>query len=165
MWRNVLCRIKLRLFLAGTEPYAEPNLKSNYLPTVSIMVHYNFAYPNHVVFDLYGVNFDRANDLSSIIELGRRLARKLKSDIIGEVFHTLEPQGIIYVATLLQSHIAVHTWPELGYVSVDIYTCSEVSVKDVEEDVIAFFSPERYKIQYLVREVAKRPSRDIIYKE
>ncbi len=129
------------------------------------MVHYNFAYPNHVIFDLYGVDPSLANDLQSIISLGRSLARKLNSDIIGEVFHTFEPQGVIYVATLLQSHIAVHTWPELGYVSLDIYTCSDVSVKEVEGEVIDFFRPKRYKIQYLNREVAESPSMDMIYKE
>ncbi len=81
------------------------------------------------------------------------------------MFHTFEPQGVIYVATLLQSHIAVHTWPELGYVSLDIYTCSDVSVKEVEGEVIGFFRPKKYKVQYLNREVAETPSMDMIYKE
>jgi len=129
------------------------------------MVHYNFAYPNHVIFDLYGVDPEKANDLHSIMRLARSLAQKLNSDIVGEVFHTFEPQGVIYVATLLQSHIAVHTWPELGYVSLDIYTCSDVSVKGVEGEVLAFFSPKSYKVQYLNREVAEHPSMDMIYKE
>ncbi|NPA86766.1 MAG: adenosylmethionine decarboxylase [Candidatus Diapherotrites archaeon] len=129
------------------------------------MVHYNFAYPNHVIFDLYGVSPEKANDLEAIIDLSRRLARKLNSDIVGEVFHTFEPQGVIYVATLLQSHIAFHTWPELGYVSADIYTCSDVSVKVIEKDVLDFFKPKEAKIQYLVREVSDRPSMDILYKE
>jgi S-adenosylmethionine decarboxylase proenzyme len=129
------------------------------------MVHYNFAYPNHVIFDLYGVNPIISNDLSSIMKLGRRLAKKLRSDIVGEVFHTFEPQGVIYVATLLQSHIAVHTWPELGYVSLDVYTCSDVSVKEIEKDVLRFFRPKKYKIIYLNREVSRRPRMDMIYKE
>ena len=129
------------------------------------MVHYNFAYPNHVIFDLYGVSLSRSNDLASIMKLGRSLAEKLNSDIIGEVFHTFKPHGVIYVATLLQSHIAIHTWPELGYVSLDIYTCSDVSVKKIEDDVVSFFRPTTYKVQYLNREVARQPSMDILYKE
>ena len=129
------------------------------------MVHYNFAYPNHVIFDLYGVEYDVANDLSLIMEFGRSAARKLNSDIVGEVFHTFDPHGVIYVATLLQSHIAVHTWPELGYVSLDIYTCSDVSVKEIERDVIETFRPKKYKVQYLVREVSNNPTMDMLYKE
>ena len=129
------------------------------------MVYYDFAYPNHVIFDLYGVDTTKSNDLYKIMEFSRQLASKLNSDIVGEVFHTFEPQGIIYVATLLQSHIAVHTWPELGYVSLDIFTCSNVSVKEVERDILEFFSPKKVKIQYINREVSDTPTMDMIYKE
>ena len=129
------------------------------------MVYYDFAYPNHVIFDLYGVDTTKSNDLYKIMEFSRQLASKLNSDIVGEVFHTFEPQGVIYVATLLQSHIAVHTWPELGYVSLDIFTCSNVSVREIERDVLEFFSPKRVKIQYINREVSETPSMDMIYKE
>ena len=136
-----------------------------YSALLRIMVHYNFAYPNHVIFDLYGVDSSISNELSKIMVFSRSLAKKLKSDIVGEVFHTFEPQGVIYVATLLQSHIAIHTWPELGYVSLDIYTCTDVSVREVEKDVLDFFKPSSYKIQYLNREVNDRPTIDILYKE
>ncbi len=122
------------------------------------MVHYNFAYPNHVIFDLYGVSKEIANDLSGIMKLGRNIALKLNSDIVGEVFHTTDPEGVIYVATLLQSHIAIHTWPELGYVSVDIYTCSDVSVKQIEKDVLSFFNPSSHKKLYINREVSSQPT-------
>ena len=128
------------------------------------MVHYNFAYPNHVIFDLYGVPTEISNSLQKIMEFGRAAAKKLNSDIIGEVFHTFQPQGVIYVATLLQSHIAIHTWPELGYVSLDIYTCSDVSVKTIEDYVLSFFSPKEYKVQYLNREVSASPRMSIVYK-
>ena len=127
------------------------------------MVHYNFAYPNHVIFDLYGAR--RLTDLKGIVSLSRSVAAKLNSDIVGEVYHTFPSGGVIYVATLLQSHIAVHTWPELGYVSVDIYTCGDVSVDKIEGDVLDFFRPKKYKIIYINREVAKEPTMDIVYKQ
>lgn len=128
------------------------------------MVHYNFAYPNHVVLDLYGCSLDKLNNLNLIIKTARLAAEKLRSEIIGEVYHLLEPQGVIYTATLLQSHIAVHTWPELGYASIDIYTCSDVSVRGIEKLFIDTFNPRDFKVLYLNREVSERPGMDIVFK-
>ncbi|MQA92134.1 MAG: adenosylmethionine decarboxylase [Gemmatimonas sp.] len=35
----------------------------------------------------------------------------------------LQAAGVTGVALLAESHLAVHTWPEQGYVAADIYTC------------------------------------------
>ncbi|MEK8030846.1 adenosylmethionine decarboxylase [Ideonella sp. DXS29W] len=50
---------------------------------------------------------------------------------VGEVFHQFEPlpdgqhaPGITGVVLLAESHLAVHTWPELGAVTVDVYVCN-----------------------------------------
>jgi hypothetical protein len=94
-------------FWAESDRFGGSIFLTNYLTSNYSMVSYDFAYPNHVIFDLYGVDPGKANDLQSIIRLARSLAQKLRSDIVGEVYHTFEPQGVIYVATLLQSHIAV----------------------------------------------------------
>jgi S-adenosylmethionine decarboxylase len=32
---------------------------------------------------------------------------------------------VSYILVVKESHISVHTWPELGYAAVDIYTCGE----------------------------------------
>lgn len=37
------------------------------------------------------------------------------------------PQGITGIVLLAESHIAIHTWPELGYVAIDIFTCGDKS--------------------------------------
>jgi S-adenosylmethionine decarboxylase len=43
---------------------------------------------------------------------------------VGEVFHRFPaPGGVTGVVLLAESHLAVHTWPELGAVTVDVYVC------------------------------------------
>lgn len=37
--------------------------------------------------------------------------------------HRFAPQGVSVVAVLAESHLSVHTWPELGYAAIDAYTC------------------------------------------
>ncbi|MDI6690186.1 MAG: adenosylmethionine decarboxylase [Actinomycetota bacterium] len=39
--------------------------------------------------------------------------------------HQFSPHGITGVAMIAESHILIHTWPELGYAAVDVFTCGE----------------------------------------
>lgn len=38
-------------------------------------------------------------------------------------FNRLPPNGVSGVVVISESHISTHTWPEFGYVALDIYTC------------------------------------------
>lgn len=41
------------------------------------------------------------------------------------VFHKFSPQGVSGVVVISESHLAIHTWPELGYAAVDVFTCGD----------------------------------------
>lgn len=44
---------------------------------------------------------------------------------VGELFHRFESGGgVTGVVLLAESHLAVHTWPELGAVTIDVYVCN-----------------------------------------
>ncbi len=50
---------------------------------------------------------------------------------VGELFHRFapaggagDPPGVTGVVLLAESHLAVHTWPELGAVTLDVYVCN-----------------------------------------
>lgn len=38
-------------------------------------------------------------------------------------FHKFSPQGVSGVVIISESHLSIHTWPELGYAAVDVFTC------------------------------------------
>jgi len=44
--------------------------------------------------------------------------------IVGDHFHQFEPQGVTGAVILAESHLAIHTWPEMGSVTVDVYVCN-----------------------------------------
>jgi S-adenosylmethionine decarboxylase proenzyme len=44
--------------------------------------------------------------------------------IVGESFHQFEPQGVTGTVLIAESHLAIHTWPEHGFVTVDVYVCN-----------------------------------------
>jgi len=39
--------------------------------------------------------------------------------------HRFSPQGVSGVAVLAESHISVHTWPEIGYGAFDVFMCGD----------------------------------------
>ena len=44
---------------------------------------------------------------------------------VGELFHPFpHPGGVTGMVLLAESHLAVHTWPELGSVTLDVYVCN-----------------------------------------
>ena len=51
-------------------------------------------------------------------------ARAAGLTVVGERFHQFEPQGVTGTVLLAESHIAIHTWPEAGFVTVDVYVCN-----------------------------------------
>ncbi|KFB76536.1 MAG: adenosylmethionine decarboxylase [Candidatus Accumulibacter phosphatis] len=47
---------------------------------------------------------------------------------VGQIFHqfgnALDPSGATGVVVLAESHLAVHTWPEVRAVTLDLYVCN-----------------------------------------
>ena len=44
---------------------------------------------------------------------------------VGELFQAFpQPGGVTGMVLLAESHLAVHTWPELGAVTLDVYVCN-----------------------------------------
>jgi spermidine synthase/S-adenosylmethionine decarboxylase len=49
--------------------------------------------------------------------------------VVGRLFHTFRdpsgiPAGVTGAVVLAESHLAVHTWPESGSVTLDVYVCN-----------------------------------------
>src|SRR5262245_23403232 len=44
--------------------------------------------------------------------------------IVGDAFYQFAPQGVTGTVLLAESHLAIHTWPECGFVTVDVYVCN-----------------------------------------
>jgi S-adenosylmethionine decarboxylase proenzyme len=73
--------------------------------------------------------------------------------IILDVYnHIYKPYGFSAVAILKTSHASIHTWPEHGYISIDIFICDKFSkglkvIKFLKEKL----QPTRYEFFYMER--------------
>lgn len=44
--------------------------------------------------------------------------------VVGDTFHQFEPQGVTGTVLLSESHLAIHTWPEAGFATIDVFVCN-----------------------------------------
>lgn len=73
------------------------------------------------------------------------------------VVHQFSPQGVSGVAVIAESHLSIHTWPELGYAALDYFTCGDhVDIDAIFEVLRSTFEPDRIERQQLARGVDPR---------
>ena len=75
--------------------------------------------------DLYGCDKEIINDLEQIKKISKNTISFIGAEIVEECFHKFEPIGITYIAVITTSHFSIHTWPEYGYVAIDVFSCNE----------------------------------------
>lgn len=76
---------------------------------------------------------------------------------VGELFHAFPAAGgVTGVVLLAESHLAVHTWPELGGVTLDVYVCNYGAdnterAHTLLDALLAAFAPTRVERHALQR--------------
>ncbi len=87
----------------------------------------------HLTADLRGCASTQAamTDLDALRRLCLGAVQSAGLLPVGELFHRFPPapgaaaaSGITGVVLLAESHLAVHTWPELAAVTLDVYVCN-----------------------------------------
>ena len=77
----------------------------------------------HVILELNECNRELLDDLAYIRAAMIEAADGIGAHVLGESFHRFHPQGVTGILALAESHLCIHTWPEYGYASADIFTC------------------------------------------
>jgi S-adenosylmethionine decarboxylase len=77
---------------------------------------------DHILVDLHGAsNLDDAEFVESVME---KCAAAAGASILTRNTHVFSPQnGISSTFVLMESHISIHTWPELGKAAFDAFMC------------------------------------------
>jgi S-adenosylmethionine decarboxylase proenzyme, Bacillus form len=107
----------------------------------------------HVIGELYGCDPASLRNLEGIVEVVRRAAKEAGATIVGDFANKYDKgEGVSYILVVKESHLSVHTWPELGYAAVDIYTCGDHVDPWKAFDVIAgSFNPKTVSVMEIKR--------------
>ncbi len=55
------------------------------------------------------------------------------------------------IAIVMESHIAIHAWPEYGYAAVDVYTCGNTDPEAAFDFIVEKLKPKSYTKYFVDR--------------
>ncbi len=107
----------------------------------------------HLTADLYGCRCPAALliDAGALGELCRSAVANASLTIVVDKYFTFpdyegQPGGVTGAVLLAESHLALHTWPERGGVTLDVYVCNFTTdnsgkAERLLDDLIIAFAP------------------------
>ena len=117
----------------------------------------------HLVADLQACACAPAllSDAPALARLARDAVLTAGLTVVGEAFHRFpdageQAGGVTGTLLLAESHVALHTWPEFGVVTLDVYVCNysadnSVRAEQLMDALLRLFQPAAARRQQLLR--------------
>ncbi len=75
--------------------------------------------------------------------------------MVEECIKKFDPIGITYFAIISTSHFSIHTWPEHGYLALDVFSCTDLVVDQIVAEIKKHFMPKKLVIRSMERQVGR----------
>ena len=105
----------------------------------------------HILFTLKECNKSFLDDEQFVRDVVYQASVKCKSTLLALNSHKFDPQGVTCVAMLAESHISIHTWPEMDYAAFDVFMCGNCRPANALSVLEDRFSPSRKSVSDLKR--------------
>lgn len=76
-----------------------------------------------VTADMYGITPEALDDMDYLQQIVEEAIERSGMTLVDIQSKEFDPIGITITAILSESHLAIHTYPEYGYIAVDCFTC------------------------------------------
>ena len=108
----------------------------------------------HCILELYQCDNAKLNDEAFIRTTITASAKIAGATLINLVTHSFKPQGVTGLALLAESHISIHTWPEIGYAAIDVFTCGDHTMPEKACKLLSKdFSAKYFSFKNIEREI------------
>lgn len=84
----------------------------------------------HIAMECAGCRRDLLTDADLLKDTMVACAKEAGATVVDSMIHSYNPAGLSGVVVISESHLAIHTWPDIGYASFDIYTCGKRDLAD-----------------------------------
>ena len=124
----------------------------------------------HLTADLHGCRCEAAwlTDAARLVAWCRQAVREAGLQPVADLAHTFpagadgSAGGITATILLAESHLCLHTWPELGGVTADVYVCNfgadhSANARALMDAVLRHFQPQAVDQRRLQRGSAPLP--------
>lgn len=105
------------------------------------------ALVKHVVVECQGIPAANVTH-EKLMDFARKLCEQFDLHIVTNYDHRFSPYGSTIVFVLEESHLAIHSWPEHGYIHCDIVTCApeDLGFAELRAFVSDFLMPKNTNI-------------------
>ena len=106
------------------------------------------VYGVHVYGNLYGCDKNLLKDEVYLTKVVREAADAAGALVVSTFYYKFGINGgISVVAIVAESHISIHTWPEYGYATVDVYTCgSHTKPMEAFKYIVKSLNASRFEV-------------------
>lgn len=107
---------------------------------------------HHYIVEASGCDPQIIGSIDRVQDILIRGAETAGAKIWAISFNRFPPNGVSGVVVISESHISVHTWPEVGYAALDIYTCGkDTEPEEAVYQIVKEFQAESVHITELTR--------------
>lgn len=100
----------------------------------------------HVLLDFWGAK--KITDIKFIENAFKEVADICNASILEIKLHSFgENSGITGVAILEESHMSIHTWPEINFCAIDVFMCGKCDASNAIEPLKKIFNPDKVKLK------------------
>lgn len=104
----------------------------------------------HLLVDLYGAQ--HLDNMAAVDEALRHAASSCGATLLDVRLHSFgEGSGITGVALLAESHISIHTWPEVAFAAIDVFMCGRLNPRLALPALRAAFGAKSERVQEFSR--------------
>ena len=98
----------------------------------------------HLIADIINItNFELLNTVEGVKPLMEKIINDMDLHVVGEVHKQFEPIGATCLYLLSESHLSIHTYPEIKYCAIDLYCCSNsINMNKVLDIIYGYFGGE-----------------------
>ena len=110
---------------------------------------------SHIVYDIWTLHFPAAAVIEGFLSA---CAEAIGAHVLKIVTLPFPNGAVTGVAILAESHIAIHTWPERGCVTLDIFSCSPATDPEAVLGIIGeYFRPTATQLRRIDRGNQQHP--------
>lgn len=109
-----------------------------------------------IIADLKGCDPRVIDDEQLLKRLVQEAIRTTKHHLLDIAVRKFHPVGVTVLGLLAESHISLHTYPEINYVAIDIFTCGKNKPEPILEYLQEKFGAKEVHWEYLRRGVMKQ---------
>lgn len=110
----------------------------------------------HIVGKVFTSEEGKMKNMEAFRPFLSKLIKHKGLNELGSSYHQFSEGGFTGVVILAESHVSIHTWPELQCLMLDVYLCNysrdnTLICRELFAEICEFFSPTKINQQELAR--------------